>query len=105
MLTISRANNSIELFPLHDKQVERIIIRNCLEIVVQGNKTVSILIRSRKKTIRKMINNPPVLPNNQQSKLGVESYIGLADAIRLRSENESLKIGRMVIPPPTSFIG
>jgi len=40
----------------------------------------------------------------EQTKLRVETYVGLTDAIRLRAEQEKLRVGRIVILP-SSFIG
>lgn len=41
---------------------------------------------------------------NQQQKLRVETYVGLADAIQAKSDNDKLKTGRIVILP-SSFTG
>ena len=38
---------------------------------------------------------------NQQSKLRVETYVGLTDALHVRAQDENLKCGRVVILPST----
>ena len=38
---------------------------------------------------------------NQQSKLRVETYVGLTDALHVRAQDENLKCGRIVILPST----
>jgi len=40
----------------------------------------------------------------EQTKLRVETYVGLTDALRVRAEQEKLRVGRIVVLP-SSFIG